>query len=267
MHGGLPGGYDRLLQPLAQIEAAEAFYLSVEAFVADTWGDLYRDRPPNEDALDQVTPATMLDTLAMMGLRFELAGYMKSEEDIGDGYWEAPYGGSWVDILVYSWMHKVMDATGLDARAFVHGLSGTDLIFVPDEVGVASAAYVLTLGGEADGVQAREDAEEARALRLMRKDAGFLDRRGRGEGPRTPAKTMADKIALALKASAATPLSPEEIAKRIRHDNVPSVTAALHQITAYRKPKRLAGWVLRVGDGLYAWADRLEAARKGARKR
>ena len=254
MINGLPGGYNRLVHPLAQIEAAYAFCEAVEAFVADTWVELYIDPPPDEEQLEDVEPDMILDVIAKLGLRFELAGYMQSEDDIGDGYWERPYGGSWVDVLLYSWVHKVMDATGLDDRAFTHGLAGVDLIFVPDDIGVASAAHFLTLGGEDAAVRQRVDKEAARYKKLRTKGMPEWGQ-PRGAGPRASGRTMADKIALALKAAAGTALSAEDVAKRIKHDNVASVTAALHQITAYGKPKRLVGWLVRVGAGRYGWAD------------
>lgn len=66
MHDGLPGGYMQLLHPLAQLEAACEFCACVEAFAADDWPELYKDRPPTAERLDEVQPGTLLDTLARL---------------------------------------------------------------------------------------------------------------------------------------------------------------------------------------------------------
>lgn len=253
MRNGLPGGFDRLRHPLAQVEAANAFYAYAEGFVLDEWADLYTDAVPSLDALEGIRPHDILDGLAVLSLRFELAGHTEEEGDFGNTFWSEKYVDSSLQRILYGLAYKVIDHVEVDERIVMMALQSTDLVFVPDDSGVASTAYFMVTDSLGDGVEARVAAAAARHRKLFRSGDALRSRR-RGEGPRTSRRVLADRVALAVKASK-TPLTPEEIAKRVKHDNVPSVTAALHQIVEHGRPKRLAGWIVRAGDGRYAWAD------------
>jgi hypothetical protein len=253
MRDGFPGGFRHLLHPLAQVEAASSFYGYAEAFVLDEWKDLYTDPPPSLDDLVGLRPHDILDVLAVLGLRFELAGYAEEEGDFCNSFWSTSYSGSLVERILYGYAHRVIDDVEVDERIVMAALKSTDLIFVRDDLGLASEAYFMVLDSDGKAVAKREAASELRSTKLFRPDENPRAR-ARGDGPRTSGRVLADRVALVVRA-ASTPLSPEEIAKRAKHDNIPSVTAALHQMVEYGRPKRLKGWVVRVAEGLYAWAD------------
>lgn len=63
---------------------------------------------------------------------------------------------------------------------------------------------------------------------------------------------MIDRAAMVL-GRADTAMTPEEIAQRLKDKNPASVTAPLHRVVSYGKPKRLAGWLHREGAGRYRW--------------
>src|SRR5689334_19848174 len=109
MRDGFPGGYDRLLHPLAQVEAASLFAGYAEAFVHDEWQELYTDPPPSEEDLDGIAPHDMLDALAKLGLRFELAGRAEEEGDFVNSFWSTEYSGSYLERILYSHAHRVID--------------------------------------------------------------------------------------------------------------------------------------------------------------
>jgi hypothetical protein len=234
------------------VEAASLFYAYAAGFVLDEWADLYKDAEPTVDDLEGVRPHDMLDGLAVLGLRFDLAGHTEEEGDFGNTFWSDKYADSTLQRILYGLAFKVIDHVEVDERIVMVALQSTDLVFVPDDIGVASAAYFMVTESLLKGVGERVAAAAARHRKLFRFDGG-LRGRGRGEGPRTTRRVLADRVSLALK-SAVKPLTPEEIAKRAKHENVASVTAALHQIVEYGRPKRLAGWVVRAGEGRYAWA-------------
>ncbi|APR87937.1 hypothetical protein A7982_13286 [Minicystis rosea] len=252
MNGRAPDSYRALEHPLAQIEAAYEFYGYVDAFVKDEWEHLFVDDPPSEDDVDEaVSPFEMLGTLMGLGLRFER---IAREDEIDDGYWELKYGGSELDVLIYDWAHQVMDAVNLDARAFEHGLFPTNLIFIPDKASVVREAYELYVSsmGAARKVDERVRQIERLYTKMGRSSERPSPAKRRGDGPRESNPAVVDRAALELR-TAQQPLSPEEIARRIKHKNVASIAAALHQVVMYRKPKRLAGWIARDDDGRYRW--------------
>jgi hypothetical protein len=250
-----PTAYLALAHPLAQIEAAYEFYGYVAAFVKDEWRNLYIDSPPAEDDVDEaVSPFEMLGTLMGLGLRFELSPQKREEFD--DGYWELRYGGSEFDALLYGWAHRVMDAVRLDPRAFEHGLFPTDLIFIPDNTEIVKEAYGLFTPGMAvaHGVDERVRQIELLYKKRSREEPRSVPNKRRGPGPREEKAALVDRAALELRA-AKQPLTPEDIANRIKHKNVASLSAALHQVVMYRKPKRLAGWIQRDSEGRFHWVE------------
>lgn len=247
-------GFTALAHPLSQIRAAEEFFGQVDAFVADEWEQLFVDAPPDEEAIDEVEPASILDALASLGLRFEVAAPMQDLNDRDDdGFWTFRFRGGSFDALLYAWAYKVMDFVELDHRAFFEALRWTDLIFVPDREGVASEAYHLLLGANPQEIAMLEKSNEERATKLFRDEVHRRSSRGvRGEGPRASKPAMIDRAAMVLQ-KADTAMTPEEIAQQLKHKNLASLTAALHQVVSYGKPKRLAGCLQREGAGRYIW--------------
>lgn len=247
-------GFTALAHPLAQIRAVEEFFGQVDAFVADEWGQVFVDEPPSEEAIEEVEPASMLDALASLGLRFEVAAPMKETNDRdGDGFWAFRFRGGCSDALLYGWAHQVMTFVELDHRAFFEALRWTDLIFVPDREGVVSHAFQLLLTADPRQVAALEKSNEDRTTKLLRDEVRRRSSRGvRGEGPRASKPAIIDRAAIVLQ-KANTAMTPEEIAEQLKHENVASLTAALHQVVSYGKPKRLAGCLQREGAGRYRW--------------
>src|SRR5687767_11732459 len=154
-------GFRALAHPLAQIRAAEEFYAQVDAFIADEWVELFVDEPPDEDALDAVSPSDMLGALATLGLRFEVAAAMEDPNQRTDeGFWFLRFRGGSLDALLHSWAYQVMNAVELDPRAFFEALRWTDLIFVPDGEHLASEANHLLLTADPDEVHEIEEQHE-----------------------------------------------------------------------------------------------------------
>jgi len=249
--------YRALSHPLAQIRAAEEFYEQVEGFVADMWSEVFSDEPPDEAAVEAVAPAEMLDALASLGLRFEVAAAMTDQNSRTDeGFWALRFSGGDLDALLYGWAYQVMNFVELDHRAFFEALRWTDLIFMPDGDGIASAAYQLLLIADSRQVHLTEKQHEDFEKTCYRVDpARRPHRRGetqRGDGPRTRKPAAVDRAAIILR-DAGIPMSPEELANRMKHKNLASLTSALHQAVNYGKPKRLAGWLRREGTGRYQW--------------
>lgn len=245
-----------LTHPLAQIQAAEEFYGQVAAFVSDEWSDLFTDEPPDDEVLDQVSPDALLDTLSATGLRFEVAAAMVDLNDRDDeGFWAHRFSGSSFDALLYSWAYDVMNHVELDSRAFFHALSWTDLVFVPDHEGTAAKAHLLVLGARPDLVHEVDTRHEDLWKKFSRGDGAFRTVKAqRGDGPRTKKPASIDRAAIVLR-DARVAMTPEEIAQRMKHKNLASLTAALHQAVNYGKPKRLAGWLQREGTGRYSWSN------------
>lgn len=243
--------YTAYAHPLAQIDAAETWYGFSTAMVHDEWELFFEDEAPDEE--DVPTHEMLIDALAHTGLRFESMG---PEDEDDEGIWRSRYHGSRLSILLYGWAFQVQDALGVDPRIFWHGLYGTELIFVPDYEKVVPKARELLkeVARNAAYVENREKQEEAFLSRVHRKHEPLVTRpANRGEGPREKKPAIVDRIAIALR-DAAKALSPEEVAAAIKHKNAASIAAALHQIVAYKKPKRLSGWIQRNDQGRYQWA-------------
>src|SRR5690242_16983779 len=101
----MPISYTQLNHPLAQIDAAEEFCGQIAAHVADSWYEHaqkeYGKTPPN---VEEVHVANVLDTLATLGMRFELSGTLTPEDDgIGDGYFAFEFKGSHKDHVLHMW--------------------------------------------------------------------------------------------------------------------------------------------------------------------
>lgn len=248
-------GFRSLAHPLAQIRAAEEFYATVDAFVVDTWRELYVDEPPDEDHVaDAVAPSNMIDALASLGLRFEVAAPM-AEERVDDGFWAMRFGGGSLDALLYAWAYQVMEFVELDRRAFFDGLRWTDLIFVPDGDGLSAQAYQLLLTANSDAIRTNEAKHELFDRDHYRSDRGASRRKvTRGGGPRIKRPAVIDRATIAMR-NAKREFTPEELAKHMRYKNLASLTAALHQVVSYGRPKRLLGWVVKTDGGRYRVTD------------
>ena len=250
-------GYVAYAHPLAQIEAAETWHGFSTAMVVDEWELFFEDEAPDEE--DVPTPEMIIDALAHTGLRFESMG---PEDEDHEGFWREKYRSTRMNILLYGWAYQVLDALGVDPRIFWHGLYGTELIFVPDYEKVVLKARDLLkeVARNAAYVEKRETQEEEYLSRVHRKhDFPAAKPVNRGEGPREKKLAIVDRIAIALR-DAGKPLTPEEVAAAIKHKNAASIAAALHQIVAYKKPKRLSGWIQRNDQGRYRWAAKEASA-------
>ena len=149
----------KLNRPQAQIEAATLFCSSIISFVEAGWPEMKAD---GFDTLNlEMDPETtglcdvdVLDALACLGLRFELAGTEGYEEN-HTGYFQLVYPDSALHRSVRSRARKVVahlldDGVfgGSKARvAFIvateFGCGPHDLIFVEDKDAVAGAAYQM----------------------------------------------------------------------------------------------------------------------------
>jgi hypothetical protein len=249
-------GYRTIDHPLSQIEAAGEFAETIHAFVEDEWENFFTDDPPDEDELEgAISPMEMLGTLHGLGLRFEIEA-PRSPDPLDKGYTHfiRKPGFNIADTLVYDWAFRVMEAVRLDHRAFLHGLYYTDLLFVPDDHGTMAKALEMYLhwAKSRARVEARYKDCEAAEDRLRRPSALAIGGR-RGAGPNKKASVLIDRIALALR-GAGKPLTPDQVANKLKYPNTASVAAALHQAAAYKKPKRIAGWIRRDAEsGGYAW--------------
>jgi hypothetical protein len=241
--------YVAFAHPLAQIRAATELSEFSTAFVVDEWDGLYTDEADEDDV---PTPRQVLTAMQQLGLRFESSGPDDPDED---SYWEYEFLGWDIDVLLYGWAYQLMDALALESRIFWHGLSGTELIFVPDYEGVVARAVGLLREAEdkSDSVVRRIAEEKKRLQGLYKKNKPRLKSLPRGEGPRETNPMMADRVAIAIR-EAGKAMTVEEVASAIGHKNAASVAAALHQIVAYQKPKRLEGWIARTDQGRYEWA-------------
>src|ERR1051325_6052069 len=149
-------GYTAYAHPVAQIDAAETWYLFSAAMVHDEWELFFEDEAPDDE--DVPNPEMMIDALARTGLRFESIG---PEDRDDEGAWRQ-YRGTRLDILLYGLAYQVQDALGVDPRIFWHGLYGTELIFVPDYEKVVPKARELLkeVACNAAYVEKREKQEE-----------------------------------------------------------------------------------------------------------
>jgi hypothetical protein len=144
--------YTTLNHPFAQLEAAARFCGGVRS-AEDMWADMY-ERPPMD--LDGFCTANVLDELATLGLRFEVAG-TEGFEEYSDGYFCMDCDGSALDNILWGHARQVAmsmrEYVGDDeteepspelwALVTFHGCGHNDFIFVPDSDGVSSAAYQL----------------------------------------------------------------------------------------------------------------------------
>lgn len=145
-------GYKSLNHPLAQIEAAEEFCESIYSFVQDEWENMRDDDPPD---VDEIHATNVLDLLAGLGLRFELAE--ADANDVGcDAYFAIKPSGSPIDRILYGFARQV--AEGLRKNFLpdlslklvmeivtIHGCLLDNFIFVNDDDAVASKAYMMIL--------------------------------------------------------------------------------------------------------------------------
>ncbi|MCP3059702.1 hypothetical protein LXT21_13020 [Myxococcus sp. K38C18041901] len=245
-----------LAHPLSQIQAAEEIYENASAYVQDMWESIYKDPPPTLEEVDEwLNPFEILGYLSACQLRFELAGTYPASEEFGDGYWTSRFSASTMDILLHSWLFQFKDELDIDPRVVDKAFMDTDLILVPDPDGITDTAYGLILQSMqvAEDVKSRVKAEEELSKRNHRRTSVVRAAKGlRGEGPRTNNLVLADRAALALR-DAGRPLSADEVAKILAVKNIASINTTLHQMSAKRRPKRLAGWVQHLSDGRYEW--------------
>src|SRR5277367_19973 len=206
-------GFRTLIHPLAQIRAADEFDAYVEAFIHDQWADLYTDEPPDIEW----APVDILDALASLDLRFEIAG---STEFGDDGFWATRFNGGTFDSLLYGWAEQVREFLEIDHRAFQSALIQTNLIFVPDESHIAKIAFDMSYSANPISVSQIEGQQEAYAKQHLTKECigseNYLRANAiqRGEGPRASTPALIDRAALFLKKNAGTALSPEQIAEQ-----------------------------------------------------
>lgn len=244
-------GFRTLNHPLSQITAASEFCEHANAFIEDTWSELYSDDPPEE-----VDFGSVLDGLASLGLRFEMASAPEPEEDsfIRESFWSYQFQGGALNALLYGWANRMLEFLESDHRVFFHALQATDLVFIPDEERMGKKAYDLALSAESNEIYDLEEKREAFAKsQSLSHDDGFAHVAAeRGEGPRVLKPAMIDRAAILLRKKAVA-LSPETIAAEIGEKNLGSLTAALHQVVKNGKPKRLRGWVQKEEAGLYRW--------------
>lgn len=242
-----------LAHPLSQLEAAEQIFAGALAFVTDEWADLYKDRPPHEEEVHEwLSPFESLGVIQGIPLRFEYAG--SSDEDAYEDLWVRRWDGASSNTLFHYWRQQFADSLDLDSRVIHHAFALTDLVLIPDPERIASAAYeleVLSMRHHSE-VGARVKREESAHLRKFRKEVELLPSlRRKGAGPRQTLPAMVDKVALVLR-DAKAPMTAGAIASKLRLPNVASVNATLHQCCEGR-PKRIAGWVQRAGDGEFVW--------------
>ncbi len=267
-------GYRSLIHPLAQINAAAQFCGYWRAFVDDEWCEIYTDKPPSVG----LRSADMLDTLASLGLRFEVAGPMEDDDDdmgLDNGFWERTFQGGALSALLFGWAEDVMKLAELDHRAFFSALRSTNLIFVPDEDGIAKAAHHLLLSARPDDIERRDaerEADHTKHYRHPDEDAStilqrVLAKRRRGDGPRVTKPAMIDRAAIILRDDPTKTWTPEELVAEMKKTrgatpkNLASLTTALHQVVNYGKPKRLAGCVRSEGAGRYRWVSSVNLPR------
>jgi hypothetical protein len=171
--------YRTIDHPIAQILAANVFYSTVQAFVADEWDGIYVDEAPSEDDIEEsIDPLAMLEALMRLGLRFEAESPPRKTDPLDDDYAHFTgrrFGGGSVETLLYKWALEVMDEVGLDYRAMTNALENTDLIFVPDESWTVKKAYELYLQGfkEAEDIEKRvKELEVAAEMKLRSRSKG-----------------------------------------------------------------------------------------------
>jgi hypothetical protein len=246
--------YRKLLSPLSQISAAREFVGQMEAFIQDTWSDLYSDDPPNEWPGEY----EVLDALAKVRLRFE-RGSPNEDNPAEENYWDSEFRGDPIDALFHGWMHRVLSTLKIDIRLMHTALFWENLVFVPDPSHAARRARDLYEAAEeeAEDILDRDTALWEAVKRFSRAKPELRVAVPRGAGPRTSKPAVVDRIVLALHRAKA-PMTSEAIAAAIKHKNTASVTAALHQIVSYGTPKRLAGWVRKRDEGHYEWSGPTE---------
>jgi hypothetical protein len=143
--------YTALNNPVAQIAAAEAFCENLLAHLQDEYKELHRKKPPNANG---VHAHNVLDSLARLGLRFELDGL---SFDDGDAYFMRSESNDALCRCLHGYATLVAEEfeeneilvggkkCGTETLIKLHGCAAENLVFVPDYDGVASAAYFLVL--------------------------------------------------------------------------------------------------------------------------
>jgi hypothetical protein len=139
-----------LNHPLAQLEAAEEFCEAICAFVQDEWENMRDDNPPD---VEEIHSTNVLDLLARLGLRFEIA----SDDDVGcDAYFAIKPSGSPIDRVLYGFARRVAEGLREDFLpdlslklvmeiVTIHGCLLDNFIFVNDDDAVTSEAYMMLL--------------------------------------------------------------------------------------------------------------------------
>lgn len=152
-----PISYTRLNHPIAQLDAASEFCAQIESHVSDEWYEHLQKKYGEPPDVDEVHPHNVLDALASIGLRFEVAGALDEDLDVGDGYFKGKYQGTARDVVLHSLALKATNGLreffendtddGADVRVVWYLVTTAcgweDLIFVPDTDGVVSTAYQM----------------------------------------------------------------------------------------------------------------------------
>lgn len=142
--------YTTLNDPIAQIAAAEEFCESIQAYAEDTYADAHRGKPPD---VSDVHVANVLDTLARLGLRFELDGMEEGEgffvyKSLGGAFSDCLHGYA-LRVAEDFEENGILEARKRGPTVFdlitCHAMGTDNMIFVPDYTGVSSAAYLLAL--------------------------------------------------------------------------------------------------------------------------
>lgn len=141
-----PVTYKELDHPLAQIDAAEAVIKEIEARVKDAWED-YEEKYGGMSPVFDLTPATVLDRLQSVNLRFEVAGYLTEDDPdwTGDGYFCLQFQGTESEHVIHAFaLRAVRDLQryfriedreaplGLVWSLITDACGFHDLVFVPD---------------------------------------------------------------------------------------------------------------------------------------